>query len=133
MRTEDVLAAVTLLDVITIVAIISAFSAFLVKVGRPIVRLTRAIHDFIEDWRGTPEERDGSGRVVQRAQPGVLARLESIEHEVTPNHGSSAHDKLMKAIEDLASEFRSFRDESTRDRKDLHGRIDEIGPPFNTD
>lgn len=133
MRTEDVLAAVTLLDVITIVAIISAFSAFLVKVGRPIVRFTRAIHDFIEDWRGTPEERDGSGRVVQQAQPGVLARLDRIEHEVTPNHGGSAHDQLMKAITELADEFRAFADESTHDRKGLHKRISELGPTENTD
>ena len=127
------LAAVSAFDVVALVAIASAFVTFLVKVGRPIVKLSRAVHDFIDDWRGTPEVRDGSGRVIQEAEPGVLARLTTIEHEVKPNHGSSAHDQLMKAIIDLKAEFRTFADESSTDRAGLHERINKLGPPHNVD
>ncbi len=133
MPTNDWLAAITLLDVVGVVAIVVAVVTFLVKIGRPIIRLTRSVHEFTEDWHGTPEERDGSGRVIQDARPGVLARLESIEHEVTPNHGGSAHDQLMAAITALAEEFRGFRDESIADRRGLHGRIDGLQPPHNVD
>lgn len=133
MTSQDWLEAITLLDVVGLVAIVAASVTFIVRVGRPVVSLVSSVHDFIEDWRGTPEEQDGSGRVIQQAQPGVLARLDRIEHEVTPNHGGSAHDQLMKAITELADEFRAFADESTHDRKGLHKRISELGPTENTD
>lgn len=131
--TEDWLAAITLLDVVAVVAILSGFLTFLFKVGRPVVNLSRAVHDFIEDWRGTPEVTDAAGNVIQPATSSIPARLARIEHEVTPNHGSSAHDQLMKAIEKLTDEFQTFRDESTSDRLGLHQRIDELGPPHNID
>ncbi|MDO5534364.1 MAG: hypothetical protein Q4F65_06915 [Propionibacteriaceae bacterium] len=125
--------AVTILDVIAVVAVVSTFVTFLVKVGAPLVRLSRAVHDFIDDWRGRAEVRDAAGNVIEVATSSIPARLARIEHEVSPNHGSSAHDQLMKAIGELAGEFNAFREESTADRRGLHKRIDALGPPHNID
>ena len=57
-----------------------------------------------------PEKKDGSGQIVQHAEPGVSARIltleektERIHHEVTPNHGGSIKDAV-KRIEDRSNE-----------------------------
>ncbi len=80
---------------------------------RPIVY---GIRDFLDDWRGKP------ARPGHDAESGVMERLDmydqriegltsalgeheaaiaEVRHHVQPNHGTSAHDRLMAAIGDL--------------------------------
>lgn len=65
---------------------------------------------FLDQWNGKPEKKDRSGQIVQHAEPGVSARIltleektERIHHEVTPNHGESIKDAV-KRIEDRSNE-----------------------------
>lgn len=65
---------------------------------------------FLDQWNGKPEKKDRSGQIVQHAEPGVSARIltleektERIHHEVTPNHGGSIKDAV-KRIEDRSNE-----------------------------
>jgi hypothetical protein len=71
---------------------------------QPVIRFVRRIVHFVDDWFGEPE-RDG---VPER--PGVMLRLkliddhgqrtderlDAIEHQLSPNSGSSLHDKVTR-------------------------------------
>ena len=126
----DWLARITIADIAGVAVAVTAFALFLHKIGKPLAKVAQWAHDFLEDWRGKPEERDASGRLVEPARPGVLARLESIEHEVTPNHGTSAHDKITGKVDHLTalvsealSEIGDSRREA-RERDEAHsGRL----------
>lgn len=52
---------------------------------------------FLEDWFGEPERRDPvTGAVIDPGRPGVMARLQTVEHEVTTNHGGSMKDAVKR-------------------------------------
>lgn len=94
-------------------AVIVAFT----KIRRalsPLVDMVQALRDFLVEWNGRPAVLDDSGAVKEKAKPGVLVRLGSLEerskdtgqrvqdlesdvktihHEVTPNHGGSIKDQ----------------------------------------
>lgn len=60
---------------------------------RPVWRVARRLDEFADDWNGTP------GRAGVPARPGVMARLDRIEHhtgmvahEVQTNGGQSLRD-----------------------------------------
>ncbi|WP_186372401.1 hypothetical protein [Arthrobacter woluwensis] len=72
-----------------------------VKKTRPWIRRVAL---FLEDWFGEPERRDPvSGALLEPARPGVMARLQNVEHEVTTNHGGSMKDAV-KRIEGRQAE-----------------------------
>lgn len=56
-------------------------------------RFTAKINDFMDDWGGT-EARPGVPR-----RPGVMERLDWIEHQLKPNSGESLRD-VVNRIED---------------------------------
>lgn len=64
----------------------------LTVLARPVWRIIRRTETFLEDWNGTPE-RDGRDR-----SPGVMARLQTIEHELQFNSGQSVKDKAHQAV-----------------------------------
>lgn len=64
------------------------------------------IRTFLIDWEGEPARPEAG--VAER--PGMMRRVSNLEtglakvqQEVTPNHGSSAHDKLRRTINKVDS------------------------------
>ena len=100
-----------------------------------------ALHTMAQRWHGTPEERDASGAVIRPAEPGILARLDRIEYEVKPNHGGSAHDAVMRSVDelrtmvaDLAGDFGAFLRQYNQDLAHTHpGYRPWTPPPDATD
>lgn len=84
------------------VALIGSVAFAVVKWLHPVVaKVTRVLDLFL----GHPAEQGIP------AVPGVIerldaqdARLEAIEHQITPNHGTSAHDKLAGRIDSVAAQ-----------------------------
>jgi hypothetical protein len=62
--------------------------AALARFTRGARRFIRRSEQFWEDWQGT-EERPGVP-----ARPGVMERLDRIEHELHPNSGQSMRDVI---------------------------------------
>ena len=128
---QDWLDAVSALDVLAGLAWIGGILVAL-RWLRPIAERIRSI---AEDWTGTP------ARPGVPATPGVMERLgevkatvdahtvsiEEIRHQVTPNTGSSAHDALMRNVDELRElvvgligELGEFRGEYARDLRANH-------------
>lgn len=76
----------------------------LTRIGRRVWALFQALDDFFDDWRGSPA-RAG---VPRRA--GVMERLESIEHEVRTNDGSSLKDAVKRVEAKLDTHLRQQED-----------------------
>lgn len=92
-----------------------------------VVDFARRISAFLESWHGRPPSYDAHGTLIDPGHPGVLGRLlgydEAIEgmrtglaairtemveqakaladvqHQVTPNSGSSAYDALVRRLD----------------------------------
>jgi hypothetical protein len=64
-------------------------------------RIIKRVDQFIDDWNGT-EERPG-----HPPKPGVMARLEWIEHELKPNSGGSLRDAVDRVEQELFNRDRS--------------------------
>ena len=92
------------------------------------------LKNFLEDWRGEPQ------RPGRDAVPGVMAQLEAhaeaiadIRKQVKPNHGTSAHDALVRRFDDLQglvagalAEIGESRREAAERDKDHSGRLYEL-------
>lgn len=92
------------------------------------------LKNFLEDWRGEPQ------RPGRDAVPGVMAQLEAhaeaiedIRKQVQPNHGTSAHDGIIKRIDalqklvsDALAAIGDWRAESAARDKDHSGRLYEL-------
>lgn len=55
---------------------------------RSVQRATTVMEQVLGDWRGVPDRPGVPGR------PGVMERIERIERELFPNHGSSLRDAV---------------------------------------
>lgn len=137
---QDWLDAFTFLDIVLFLTALGGLVAG-VRWIAPAVRKVNSgldmLHAILERWNGVPEQKDAAGYIIRKAEPGVLARLEKIEHEVTPNHGGSAHDAVMRSmaelrelVVDLASEFGTFKRDYARD---LHYNHPTYRPDQNAD
>lgn len=58
-------------------------------------RLVKRFDDFMDDWGGEPA-RPGVSR-----RPGVMERIEGIEHQLRPNSGESLHDAIGRIEDEL--------------------------------
>lgn len=67
---------------------ITAILGGIALVWRAVRRIARTVDEFAEDWNGTPPRRGVPAR------PGVMERLDRIEHELHPNSGSSLRDAV---------------------------------------
>ena len=59
---------------------------------RPVIKF---IHEFRDDWKGTPP------RPGVPARPGVMERLGNIEGQLKPNGGQSMHDAVNRIEQQL--------------------------------
>jgi hypothetical protein len=73
------------------------------RLVRPLRRVARKVDEFMDDWNGVPARRGVSAR------PGVMERLDQIEHtvglvahEVKPNGGASMRDAINRVDERTA-------------------------------
>lgn len=129
----------TVAEAILTVGIIVAGLGGLWGIVKWIYPVMAKLSDFLDDWRGEPPRPDGMQR------PGVLERLKrvedgqqqvaalafSIDHNVRPNSGSSAHDQLMAKLDCLDRKMGALSDrmdESEEDRRRIHAVIDVVGP-----
>lgn len=76
-----------LTDIIEIGAV-GAGLTFLFVVFRRVLGLLSKVHDVLDDWNGTP------ARPGVPEKPGVMVRLEAIEHELHPNSQLSMRDAV---------------------------------------
>lgn len=80
---------------LTISAVLAAVTAIGMAV-RWILKRLKGLDDFLEDWRGEPERPGVPARL------GVLARIERLDAELRPNHGSSLRDSVDRIEAQLA-------------------------------
>jgi len=106
-------------------AVMILLIAFFWKPVRVIWARLREFAAFLDQWNGKPEKKDRSGQIVQHAEPGVSARIltleektERIHHEVTPNHGGSIKDAV-KRIEERSNET-AYKLAETTEKLDQH-------------
>ena len=71
-------------DNLELIILIGGAMAVLAGFIRHFIKLFKTWFKFIDDWNGTEEK------------PGIPARLDFIESELKPNHGSSIKDKINK-------------------------------------
>ncbi|MES9587830.1 MULTISPECIES: hypothetical protein [unclassified Streptomyces] len=69
-------------------AAIAAGLGLLWRITRGVRRIVSRVDEFIDDWQGTP------ARSGVPSRPGVMERLDRIEHELHPNSGSSLRDAV---------------------------------------
>lgn len=67
------------------------------RVARGIRRILRRFDEVLDDWNGRPE------RPGHMALPGVMARLDRIEHELRPNSGTSLRDAVHRIERELGT------------------------------
>ena len=106
------------------------------KIVRPAAHFVRLVVGFLDDWNGSSEERDASGTIIRKAQPGWAARLASMEHELHPNRGSSIKDSVARteaAVQRLDTKLTELAGVAAEDRRAsseahrlIHDRIDRI-------
>lgn len=106
-------------------AVMILLIAFFWKPVKVIWSRLKEFAAFLDQWNGKPEKKDRSGQIVQHAEPGVSARIltleektERIHHEVTPNHGGSIKDAV-KRIEDRGNET-AYKLAETTEKLDEH-------------
>jgi hypothetical protein len=68
---------------------------------RPVLRLTREVREFLQDWRGDP------GRPGVPPRPGVMSRLERIEWHV----GNGDPTPLRRVVERLEDEVKGLTED----------------------
>ncbi|MFJ2619677.1 hypothetical protein [Glutamicibacter sp. NPDC087344] len=90
------------------IAVLLVLTAFFWKPVKVIWARLKELAAFLDQWNGKPEKKDRSGQIVQHAEPGMAARIltleektERIHHEVTPNHGGSLKDAVSRIENNL--------------------------------
>lgn len=106
-------------------AVMILLIAFFWKPVKVIWSRLKEFAAFLDQWNGKPEQKDRSGQIVQHAEPGVSARIltleektERIHHEVTPNHGGSIKDAVRR-IEERGNET-AYKLAETTEKLDKH-------------
>jgi hypothetical protein len=90
-----------------------------IKLGRWIWRLARRTSHLLDDWGGE-EARDG-----KPAEPGIMQRLASMEHELKPNSGGSIKDAVTRIegqVIDTGDKLQAITDTIA----DVIGRVDHL-------
>lgn len=108
-----------------ITSVLILLVAFFWKPVRVIWARFREFATFLDQWSGKPEKKDRSGQIVQHAEPGMAARIltleektERIHHEVTPNHGGSLKDAVSRI--ETSSKETAYKLAETTEKLDEH-------------
>lgn len=75
----------------------AAVIAVLLRLLMGIRRMASRVDDFMDDWGGE------AGRPGVSRRPGVMERLEWIEHQLRPNSGESLRDAVNRIEDQLNS------------------------------
>ena len=85
------------------------------KPARLLLRGAKALSEILEDWRGRPERRDESGRLIEAARPGVPALLETVRAQVQNDHTEinlrDDIDRQTKQLKDLTEALAAVRED----------------------
>jgi hypothetical protein len=95
------------LDAFAIAGIIAAGLGLLfvlARIGRRLWKVVQLLDDFFDDWRGCPARPGVPARV------GVMERLDTIEHEVQANDGSSLKDAVKRVESKLDTHLDNLED-----------------------
>lgn len=79
-----------------VITAVTGLLGMLWRAIRSAKRVNASMEQFLGDWRGTPDRPGVPGT------PGVMVRIERIEKELFPNHGSSLRDAVDLTNERLA-------------------------------
>ncbi|GAA5078040.1 hypothetical protein HNP84_009616 [Thermocatellispora tengchongensis] len=74
--------------VVLLAAAASGLYVLLVQPGRKLSQIAEKFGQFWDDWNGVEDRPGMPGR------PGVIVRLESIEEQLRPTHGTSLRDAV---------------------------------------
>lgn len=102
------------------------------KILQPLIETVQAIKDFLTDWNGAEAVRDVSGAIIRDAEPGMLARVKSLEtamvqvrHQVKNDHKTNLRDDVDQVIDKVA-EMKEIVDEHIRIAKQSDADQQEI-------
>lgn len=111
----------SVLDVFVIIGIIGTAIAVLWKGTLFVMGIYRRVQNFLDDWNGELARPGVPGR------KGISERLETIESELTTNHGSSLKDAVKRIETGLDDLHTSFTDhvKQQADSGRIPGLIDE--------
>lgn len=110
---RDILGQATWADLLGAIAALALIGGAVLVIWKTIHPLMVKITHVLDVFLGRPGEQGIP------AQPGVIERLEKIEQQVTPNHGSTK--KLTEEVQDLQADVKDVQ----ADVKDLRRRLEE--------
>lgn len=90
------LGEVTVGELMVIVGGFGVVFALVAKAWKPVRRVFKTLEQIGADWNGTPERKDASGEVIAKAQPGVIAQLETLRAQVQNSHKTNLRDDIDK-------------------------------------
>ena len=99
--------------IIAITGAIFGIQQLVIPLWKKVMNLFETWGKFIRDWEG--EEGDAGRDPV----PGVMARLNKLDGELTNNGGKSLKDKVDKLSENQGKIFRMIEDAETQ-RREMH-------------
>ena len=109
------------------------------KLLQPLVETVQSIRDFLADWNGSEAVRDFSGAIIRDAEPGMLARVKSLEtnmaqvrHQVKNDHETNLRDDV-DDLKDVVAEMKDIVDEhiqiakqSDADQQEIKTKVERL-------
>ncbi|VXB24447.1 conserved hypothetical protein [Arthrobacter sp. 9V] len=132
------LAGLTLGEIISTLAVITACLAVILKFWRPFRKIFKGLETIGSDWNGAPERKDASGEVIEPARPGVMAQLETLRAQVQNSHSTNLRDDVDKALErldvvtEVLAEHIGIAKQSDEQQKELAGKVDDLHERYGT-
>lgn len=102
------------------------------KPVRKLFSLGKRLSLSIDDWRGVPEELDGTGRVIRPGRRGAASVIEEVRSQVQNSHRTNLRDDLDRLhadVVDLKQDLREHIDIA----KDNDRRRDEVEDQLTSD
>ena len=127
----------TVVEIIALVVAVAGAVATVWKTWKMVAPFVHGISQFLSDWNGEPERKDGAGNVLEPAKPGVVAALHGlrtdvdlVKQQVQNSHKSNLREDIdkkasSKDVEELAQKVQEHIEESVPVREmlsELHQR-----------